>query len=50
MSVLVTKEAPDFISSAILADGIIVEDGISEDLFESPKHIYTQELLEASIV
>ena len=26
MSVLVTKEAPDFISSAILADGSIVED------------------------
>ena len=26
MSVLVTKEAPDFIASAILADGRIVED------------------------
>ena len=34
----------------VMKDGIIVEDGISEDLFESPKHIYTQELLEASIV
>mgnify|MGYP000300399346 CR=1 FL=1 len=26
MSVLVTKEAPDFIASAVLADGSIVQD------------------------
>ena len=33
----------------VMKDGNIVEDGISEDLFESPNHIYTQELLAASI-
>ena len=34
----------------VMKDGNIVEDGISDDLFESPNHIYTQELLAASIV
>ena len=33
----------------VMKDGNIVEDGISDDLFESPNHIYTQELLAASI-
>jgi ABC-type microcin C transport system duplicated ATPase subunit YejF len=33
----------------VMKDGNIVEDGISENLFESPQHIYTQELLAASI-
>tara|TARA_Y100000766_G_scaffold77569_1_gene65804 strand:+ start:3134 stop:4726 length:1593 start_codon:yes stop_codon:yes gene_type:complete len=33
----------------VMKDGNIVEDGISDDLFESPHHIYTQELLAASI-
>ena len=33
----------------VMKDGNIVEDGISDDLFESPNHIYTQELLSASI-
>ena len=33
----------------VMKDGDIVEDGISDDLFESPNHIYTQELLAASI-
>ena len=33
----------------VMKDGDILEDGISEDLFESPKHQYTQELLVASI-
>jgi len=33
----------------VMKDGNIVEDGISKDLFESPHHIYTQELLAASI-
>ena len=33
----------------VMKDGNIVEDGISDDLFESPEHIYTQELLAASI-
>ena len=33
----------------VMKDGDILEDGISEDLFESPKHQYTQELLAASI-
>ena len=33
----------------VMKDGNILEDGVSEDLFESPKHQYTQELLAASI-
>ena len=33
----------------VMKDGNIVEDGISDDLFESPNHTYTQELLAASI-
>ena len=33
----------------VMKDGNIVEDGISEDLFSSPQHIYTQELLAASL-
>ena len=33
----------------VMKDGNIVENGISDDLFESPHHIYTQELLAASI-
>ena len=33
----------------VMKDGNIVEDGISENLFESPQHTYTQELLAASI-
>jgi len=33
----------------VMKDGDILEDGISEDLFEAPKHQYTQELLAASI-
>jgi ABC-type microcin C transport system duplicated ATPase subunit YejF len=33
----------------VMKDGNIVEDGNSEDLFESPQHPYTQELLAASI-
>ena len=33
----------------VMKDGNIVEDGLSDDLFESPNHIYTQELLAASI-
>ena len=33
----------------VMKDGNIVEDGISKNLFESPQHIYTQELLAASI-
>jgi len=33
----------------VMKDGNIVEDGISEDLFESPRHVYTQELLRASL-
>ena len=33
----------------VMKDGNIIEDGISDDLFESPNHIYTQELLAASI-
>ena len=33
----------------VMKDGNIVEDGMSENLFESPQHIYTQELLAASI-
>jgi ABC-type microcin C transport system duplicated ATPase subunit YejF len=32
-----------------MKDGIIVEDGSSEDLFESPKHVYTKELLAAAL-
>ncbi len=33
----------------VMKDGIIVEDGSSEDLFESPKHVYTKELLAAAL-
>ena len=33
----------------VMKDGIILEDGTSEDLFESPKQAYTKELLAASL-
>ena len=33
----------------VMKDGIIIEDGTSEDLFESPKQAYTKELLAASL-
>ena len=33
----------------VMKDGIIVEDGTSEDLFKSPKQPYTKELLAASL-
>jgi ABC-type oligopeptide transport system ATPase subunit len=32
-----------------MKDGNIVEEGLTEELFESPIHEYTQELLAASI-
>jgi len=34
----------------VMKDGSIVENGLSKNLFESPKHPYTQELLAASLV
>lgn len=34
----------------VMKDGEILENGVSENLFESPQHKYTQELLAASIV
>ena len=34
----------------VMKDGGIVENGLSKNLFESPKHPYTQELLAASLV
>jgi ABC-type dipeptide/oligopeptide/nickel transport system ATPase component len=33
-----------------MKDGNIVEEGLTENLFESPAHEYTQELLAASIL
>ena len=34
----------------VMKDGSIVENGLSKNLFDSPKHPYTQELLAASLV
>ena len=34
----------------VMKDGSVVENGLSKNLFESPKHPYTQELLAASLV
>ena len=34
----------------VMKDGSIVENALSKNLFESPKHPYTQELLAASLV
>ncbi len=33
----------------VMKDGIIVEHGSSDEVFEEPKHNYTKELLAASI-
>ena len=33
----------------VMKDGNIVEDGISDELFEKPQHPYTRELLDASL-
>ena len=33
----------------VMKDGVIVEYGSSEEVFDDPKHAYTKELLAASI-
>ena len=43
----VVRKISDYVY--VMKDGIIVEDGTSEDLFETPKQAYTKELLAASL-